>query len=240
LPHRRFLKTLLSYLAVCTCLAAAPASPGSEEATSNASYNWLETLRDLPVVHWFVPPESDMTRVTLSPPPAACGVVPLPAIADADALAFEKRTSPETSSLMPAMARALEKFQQLVNSVGGTFELRSAYRPASYQAHLQAVWFKWILELHNNRAPGCQTLREQVSEEFARHNLLETQKPVASSDHTRDLAFDATVVLPRITQAKKRGASLDRLALLAGIKRPDILRDPVHFKLVIGRGRRRA
>ncbi len=27
--------------------------------------------------------------------------------------------------------------------------------------------------------------------------------------------------------------SLDHLALLAGLKRPDVRRDPVHFKLVI-------
>jgi hypothetical protein len=34
---------------------------------------------------------------------------------------------------------------------------------------------------------------------------------------------------------RKRRVSLDRLALLAGIKRPDILHDPVHFKLSLGR-----
>jgi D-alanyl-D-alanine dipeptidase len=162
----------------------------------------------------------------------------LPEIGDAEALAFEKGASPDTGGLMPAMARALEKFQHLVNSVGGTFELKSAYRPAPYQAHLQAVWFKWMLELRKNREPGCQTLRAQVGEEFARHHLLESQKPVTSSDHTRGLAFDATVVVPRVAHLKKRRVSLDRLALLAGIKRPDIVRDPVHFKLAIARGSR--
>jgi hypothetical protein len=94
--------------------------------------------------------------------------------------------------------------------------------------------------LRNNREPGCQMLRAQVNEEFTRHNLMSTQKPVTSSDHARGLAFDAAVFMPRITQFKKRRMSLNRLALLAGIKRPDIVHDPVHFKLAIGRARRRA
>ena len=235
MPYRRFLQRVLPCLAICCWLEAAPVAPADEETTPN----WLETLRDLPVVHWFVPPRLDALAVNFSPPPAACGVAPLPAIADAEALAFEKRTSPDTGSLIPAMARALEKFQRLVNSVGGRFELRSAYRSPSYQAHLQAVWFKWILELRNNRNPGCQALRAQVGGEFAGHNLLESQKPVTSSEHTRGLAFDATVFVPRVTHLKKRRISIGWLALLAGIKRPDILRDPVHFTLAIGRARRR-
>jgi D-alanyl-D-alanine dipeptidase len=160
-------------------------------------------------------------------------------ITDDEALTFEKGTSLDTGGLKPAMAVALDKFERLVRSVGGTVELKSAYRPPSYQAHLQAVWFKWMLELRNNRESGCQTLRAQVGEEFARHRLLEKQMPVTSSDHTRGLAFDATVVLPRVAWLRARRVSLDRLALLAGIKRPDILHDPVHFKLAIGTGRGR-
>jgi D-alanyl-D-alanine dipeptidase len=137
------------------------------------------------------------------------------------------------------MARALDKFKSLVTSVGGQFELKSAYRPPAYQAHLQQVWFKWM-ELKGNRDLGCQTLRAQVGDEFAHHHLLETQKPVTSSDHTRGMAFDATVIVPAKAFLKKRRMTLDRLALLAGIKRPDIFHDPVHFKLVLGRGARRA
>ncbi len=187
-----------------------------------------------------IPWRPDAPTVNLSPSAAVCRVTPLPAIADDEALAFEIGASPDTGDLKPAMAGALEKFQQLVSSVGGTFALKSAYRPLSYQTHLQAVWFKWMLELRNNREPACQTLRAQVGEEFTRHRLLETQKPVTSSDHTRGLAFDATVVMPRVAWLKKRRVSLDRLALLAGIMRPDILRDPIHFKLAIGRRNRSA
>lgn len=187
-----------------------------------------------------VPSQTDAPTVTLSSSVALCGVTPLPTITDDEALTFEERTSPDTGGLEPAMAGALEKFQQLVSSAGGTFELKSAYRPASYQAHLQAVWFKWMLELRNNREPGCQELRAQIGEEFSRHRLLVKQKPVTSSDHTRGLAFDAAVVLPRVAWLKARRVSLDRLALMAGIRRPDILHDPVHFKLAIGTGRSRA
>jgi hypothetical protein len=163
--------------------------------------------------------------------PSACEVTPLPEIGDNEAQAFEKGTYPDTGNLKPAMAWALARFQHLVSSVGGTFELTSAYRSPSYQAHLQAVWLKWMLELRNNREPGCQPWRTIVGEDFARHHLLEMQKPVTSSDYTRGPAFDAAVVVPRRARLKKRYTNLDRLALLAGIQRPDIVRDPVHFSL---------
>jgi D-alanyl-D-alanine dipeptidase len=182
------------------------------------------------VVRWLVPPPLPPRPAEPGPPSIPCGIEPLPAVADAEALKFEAGDSTDVKGLMPAMARALEKFKQLVNSVGGSFELKSAYRPPAYQAHLQQVWYKWK-ELRNNHDLGCQVLRAQVGDEFAKHHLLETQKPVTDSDHTRGLAFDATVLVPPKAVLKKRRVSLDRLALLAGIKRPDILHDPVHFKL---------
>jgi hypothetical protein len=40
-------------------------------------------------------------------------------------------------------------------------------------------------------------------------------------------------MMPRLARLKKRRVSLDRLALLAGLRRPDIRHDPVHFKLVM-------
>jgi hypothetical protein len=72
---------------------------------------------------------------------------------DPEAIEFEGNAIPSTSGLVPGMTRALQKFQQLVASVGGTFTLKSAYRPPSYQAHLQQVWYKWM-ELRNNNDPG--------------------------------------------------------------------------------------
>jgi len=72
-----------------------------------------------------------------------------------------------------------------------------------------------------------------VGDEFTRHKLMPTQMPVTDSDHTRGIAFDAAILMPRLARLKKRRVSLDRLALLAGLRRPDIRHDPVHFKLVI-------
>jgi hypothetical protein len=161
-----------------------------------------------------------------------CSVAPLPEIVDAEAVQFENLDSPDTGGLMPAMAQALDKFRKLVTSAGGTFDLKSAYRPLAYQEHLQQVWFKWMRELRFNHQPGCQGLRAQVSEEFTRHKLMPTQMPVTDSDHTRGIAFDAAILMPRLARLKKRRVSLDRLALLAGLRRPDIRHDPVHFKLV--------
>lgn len=190
----------------------------------------LDLLRNLPAVLRASAPL--FPTISASP---TCGVSPLSPIEDPDALAFENGNEAsgviDLAGLRPAMARALEKFRRMVLSAGGTFDLKSAYRPPAYQAHLQDVWFKWM-ELRHNRSAGCQALRAQVADEFSRHHLLETQKPVTFSDHTLGLAFDAAVILPRSARLRRRRISLDRLAVLAGLTRPDIRHDPVHFKLL--------
>jgi hypothetical protein len=229
---RSFCSALLC-LVFCNAAAIAQPSPNS---------NWLDLLRDLPIVRWFAPAGVDPGAVARSTPPVAlCSVSPVPALTDPGALAFENGTNQQgaidLSGVKPALALALERFRRMVTSVGGTFDLKSAYRPEAYQEHLQEVWFKWM-EIRNNHDLGCDALRAQVGEEFARHHLLETQKPVTSSDHTRGLAFDAVVIVPRAARLNRRRVSLDRLTLLAGLKRPDIFHDPVHFKLAVARGAR--
>jgi hypothetical protein len=133
---------------------------------------------------------------------------------------------------------ALKRFQRIALSVGATVDLRSAYRPAAYQAHLQDVWDKWMLQLRDNRQPQCQELRSQVEQEFQRHQLLPTQRPVTRSDHTLGVGFDASVSIPAGARLGRRRVTVDLLARLSGIRRPDVLRDPVHFRLVGGRGLR--
>ena len=206
----------------------------AESPEPPAPSDWTEALMNLPITRWIKPLLAPAPIPESAHPAAVCKVAPLPAITDPEALVFEGSVAPSTNGLIPAMNRALAKFQQLVSSLGGTFILKSAYRPPAYQAHLQQVWFKWM-ELRNNRDPGCQPLRATVEAEFTGHHLIETQKPVNSSDHTRGLAFDATIYMPAMRSRKKRPVNLDHLALLAGIVRPDVARDPVHYKLVPGR-----
>ncbi len=170
-------------------------------------------------------------------PVAVCSVAPLDAIDDPAALELEAGVGPasvvDIRNMMPAAARALDRFQTRVEKLGGTIVLKSAYRPASYQKHLQDVWYKWMDELRNDTDPACQGLRAQVQDEFTRHRLIETQHPVAVSDHTRGLAFDATVALPLSPKLGRR-FTLDGLAHLAGLTRPAIAADPVHFKFLGG------
>jgi len=166
---------------------------------------------------------------------ANCRVAPLPEIEDPDAQAFEKNAESAPAALdglMPDTAQALDTFKEMVTSVGGTFELKSAYRPLAYQAHLHDVWVKWVKELRNNRTSGCQALREEVGAEFRRHQLLVKQQPVPVSDHTLGLAFDAAVAMPRAARLNRRRVTVDKLAALAGIRRPNSRRDPVHFTLL--------
>ena len=166
---------------------------------------------------------------------AGCKVAPLPEIEDPEALTFENNAESvpaDVEGLMTDTAQALDTFRDMVTSSGGTFELKSAYRPPAYQAHLHDVWVKWMKELRNNRTAGCRALREEVGAEFARHQLLVRQQPVTSSDHTLGLAFDAAVAMPRAARLNRRRVTVDKLALLAGVRRPNSRRDPVHFKLL--------
>lgn len=94
-----------------------------------------------------------------------CSTAPLDEIRDPEALELEKNadTAPaELDGLTPDAAQALDTFRELVTSLGGTFDLKSAYRPTAYQAHLHEVWMKWVKELRNNRTSGCSALREEV------------------------------------------------------------------------------
>ena len=167
---------------------------------------------------------------------AGCRVAPLPEIEDPEALTFENNAESVPAvveGLMTDTAQALDIFRDMVTSAGGTFELKSAYRPPAYQAHLHDVWVKWMKELRNNRTPGCQALREEVGAEFRRHQLLPRQQPVPASDHALGLAFDAAVAMPRAARLNRKRVSVDKLANLAGIRRPNSRRDPVHFTLLL-------
>jgi hypothetical protein len=166
---------------------------------------------------------------------AGCKVAPLPAIKDPEALTFENNAESvpaDVEGLMTDTAEALDTFRDLVTSSGGTFELKSAYRPPAYQAHLHDVWVKWMKELRNNRTAGCQALREEVGAEFRRHKLLASQQPVPDSDHELGLAFDAAVAMPRAARLNRKRVTVDKLAILAGMRRPNSRRDPVHFAML--------
>ncbi len=243
---------------------AEPCAGTATSAAAEISSSWLETLANLPIFHWLAegfrpelsapitsPPPAAAPAQSVpvtqapgnvfsrffsrsAPPQAACPVTPLPPISDPIAASFNEEQTLDTHDLTGGMARALARFRRLVVSLGGSIELKSAYRPPAYQLHLQQVWDKWM-QLRNNQMAGCQVLKTGVRDEFLRHHLLESQRPVSSSDHTRGLAFDATVVLPRNAHIRRRRITLDGLARLAGLRRPDILHDPVHFQYVGGR-----
>jgi D-alanyl-D-alanine dipeptidase len=221
--------------------AQEPATPplSAVEQPEPAPASWEDSLW-LPVQHMFkslfesrlVAPVPVPTATAFEAEPG-CSVAPLQPIDDAAAQQLEGSTGSnvvDVADMVPAAARALNLFQSKVVSVGGTMILKSAYRPAAYQKHLQDVWYKWMGELKDNHNSACQGLRTLVQEEFARHRLIETQHPVGVSDHTRGLAFDATVDLS--TVKKGRRLSLDKLARLAGLLRPAIVADPVHFKFL--------
>ena len=208
-------------------------TPQQTEVAPESPFSWLDEIWDLLM---FSPESPARSRHACRAGTARYGVPvallvePLPALTDAQALEFEGGDSVDTSSLTPATAKALTRFQRVVTKSGGRMTITSAYRPPTYQEHLQTVWDKWM-QLRNDRSSACQALKEEVGAEFARHQLLMTQRPVAFSDHTLGIGFDAAVMLPRRARSRRR-VSIDRLARLAGVRRPDVRRDPVHFRLL--------
>jgi hypothetical protein len=231
---------------VCVCLVCAePNVPARPVAAANLqTTSWLIVFFNLPLIRQLQPlvstfrrleplaiPEADIPTAQLPP----CTIAPVAAITDPDALEFESKVGSDavvdTGNLKPAAAKALTKLQTLVDKVGGSVEIKSAYRPPAYQVHLQAVWDKWR-DLRDNEQPQCQDLKAQVLAEFSRHRLIVTQRPVNQSDHTRGLAFDALVSLPQAPRLLRRKVTLDALARMSGVRRVDILHDPVHFKFI--------
>jgi hypothetical protein len=229
---KRTVGQVLLSLTLCACLNAYDSIPADTTPPTDDGES-LPILAAPPVLFSTIAAQTAaLHRAQML---AGCKVAPVPDIDDPEALTFERdaESAPvDLGGLMPSMARALESFKELVNSLGGTFDLKSAYRPPAYQAHLQAVWLKWVKELRNNHTVGCRALREEVGAEFKRHQLLPGQEPVTSSDHTLGLAFDAAVAMPRSARLNRRRVSVDRLAVLSGITRPNSRRDPVHFKLL--------
>ncbi len=234
---------LLSIVSACLNAAQLPASdpaPAGIESPANESLDLRADPLPLSPERSF---SSDMLRAQLRSVRryqmfAGCKVAPLPDLLDPEVLAFERNaeTAPaDVDGLRPDAAQALDTLKQMVTSLGGRFELKSAYRSTAYQAHLHEVWVKWVKQLRGNRSSGCRALREEVGAEFARHQLMVRQQPVPASDHALGLAFDAAVAMPRGARMNGKRVSLDKLAALAGMRRPSSRRDPVHFKLVVER-----
>lgn len=212
-------------------------------ADTQQQQTFWDNIWDLPIFHWFTlellpaaPPAPEAPGAPEAPAIAealvsACAVEPVAAIEDLEALSFENTTvRVNLDGLTPRAARALDRFQRTVDSLGGNITLTSAYRPPAYQLHLQQVWDKWMNELRDNTDPGCQDLKAQVAQEFIHHQLLESQRPVPFSDHTKGIGFDAAVYIPKSARLRRRPVKLDRLAAMFGLRRPDIWRDPVHFR----------
>jgi hypothetical protein len=206
------------------------------QANPDLPSGWFDRLWQAPLA-WFLPEPLELTLFT---PPAPeqppCLVEPLSIIEDEEAAAFEAQVDSGSvvnlEGLTSGASRGLTRLQRIVESAGGSLLLTSAYRPAAYQAHLQAVWDKWMTELRHDVAPECETLRAEVGYEFTRHGLLETQRPASFSDHTRGIGVDAAVILPRRARLGRVRVGIDRLARMAGFRRPDAGRDPVHFRFV--------
>ena len=208
------------------CLALSISTVGAATSGLLIALSKPSGFEDVLKLNSFQPPPAP--KDALLALPSTCKITPIPAVDDDEARSFEAAAGTsdvvDRSGLTPATKIALQRFERSIASLGGAVSVTSAYRPPAYQAHLQLVWDKWQ-QLRTRHDPGCEAVRAQVESEFTRHELLASQRPVPVSDHTLGTGFDASVLL-----GGARG--LDRIAASAGIRRPDVRRDPVHFRLI--------
>jgi hypothetical protein len=127
--------------------------------------------------------------------------------------------------------------QVAVQSLGGQFELTSAWRPQQYQDHFVEILDKWQ-ELQQNVDPDCDALRAQVAEEKARHGIGKVVGK--TSRHTDGKAIDVKPdKQPPCTNCFNLNAppGLTREAIdvaagrcgLARLSGPSLPNDPGHF-----------
>lgn len=150
---------------------------------------------------------------------ATCQVAPLKPLTDPDAIAFENGNRINTNSANFNLGTELNCLTNAVANAGGSGTLTSAYRPASYQAHLREVYDKHQL-LKNRREPECQTLKTEVEDEFNQHSII--QRPARNSNHSLGNSFDYAI--NGLTSAQ-----IDSLASSCSLTRPLPVRDRVHF-----------
>lgn len=237
MPPSRPLWRIFAYVTLAAGIAAAHTNLPPKSFQKPTSL--IDDLRQLSLQRFLTPTiaTSDVPIADLAPsgqPP--CLVAEIPQIYDIESLAFEANAGSaavvNTEGLTANTARALARLERVVLAAGGAIVVTSAYRPSAYQEHLQTIWDKWMLQLRKNSEDGCQDLKAQVRNEFTRHQLLERQRPAVSSEHTLGIAFDASILLPNRFGKGRRRVSLDSLARRAGVQRPLIRRDPVHFRLI--------
>src|SRR5262249_34026831 len=147
----RTVRQLFLYSIVCACLNAADSLPSTVAAPA-LEEEALPVFSEHAVSQALL--DVQLNSVRRAQMLAGCRIAPLSDIEDPEAQAFEhdsQAAAIDVQGLMPNTAQALENFKDLVTSVGGTFDLKSAYRPPAYQAHLHEVWVKWVKELRGNR-----------------------------------------------------------------------------------------
>lgn len=150
---------------------------------------------------------------------ATCQVPPLTPLTDPDAIAFENGNQINTNPSRFFLNSKLSCLSNAVANAGGGGTLTSAYRPATYQAHLREVYFAQR-RLANRREPECATLKAEVQAESNRHRIF--YQPARRSNHSLGRSFDYSI-------SGLTSAQIDALANNCGLNRPLPVRDPVHF-----------
>lgn len=150
-----------------------------------------------------------------------CPLAALNQITDPAAIDFENGNRIRTDLMNADMIAGLQCLQTRASNAGGSLRVTSAFRPPEYQRHLREVWDKHFTDDYRD-IEACNDVYSEIDQEYTRHGLLDTQRPAASSAHTRGEAFDANWTLPATT-------TIDILANQCQLQRPYPTNDRVHF-----------
>lgn len=98
--------------------------------------------------------------------------------------------------LSPRMQAALSCLRAAIGGQGGSSNFKSGYRPAAYNAHIQAV-FDQKIKLDNYNGPAdCSVRKAELAVELSRHDLGKV-RPGDNSLHITREAFDLGSTLNR-------------------------------------------
>ncbi len=147
-----------------------------------------------------------------------CPVPHLTPLTDPLAIRMEGGDNVIMEGLTPGMQQAVDCFDDEVFNAGGTLTITSAYRPPQYNQHLREVWDRYRDLTRRPLDPACNTLREEITAEFQRHNL----RVRPGTRHSTGIAIDATISPETLDE--------DTVANNCNLYRP-FPNDPVHFEL---------
>jgi hypothetical protein len=150
---------------------------------------------------------------------STCQVPPLTPLTDPVAIQFENGNTINTDPQYFNLGSNLNCLKNAVTNYGGSYSLKSAYRPVAYQKHLREVYYAWK-DLKGRREAECEDLLLEVKAEAQKHGIA--YPPAVTSNHSKGNAFDLAI-------SGLSNNQIDSAAQGCGLYRFAPIKDKNHF-----------